>query len=494
MTLDSIIPYVVLAGYLLVTLVVGLVGYRQQQNTPDDYFLADRNMGAILLFFTLIATNFSAFAFLGFSGSGYRIGLSYYGMMGFGTGLIALTFYFIGYRVWLLGNKHGLITPSELMEARFRSTGVSPGISNTLKLIFLAVMVIFTIPYLTLQPIGAGYIIETLTNGQIPYFTGATFLTIVIVLYVFMGGMRSVALTDVIQGVLMFTLMLAAVAAIASSLGGIAEANRTVYTLKPELFSRQGIDNFFTYRKWFSFMILWMLSVPMFPQMFMRFYTSKNSNSLKVSVVIYPLVSAIMFICPVLIGMWGHISFSDLTGKASDQVFPMMLAEHTPIWLASLVMVGALAAMMSTLDSQLLALSSMLTRDIYFAYFRKTASLKEQTFVGRLLIVLLAIIGLIIAKNPPDTITAIATQAFTGLAVLFPTVIAVLYSRTIHPLTCIVSILVGEAAVIGFQLGIIPKSLTFGFLPVVPIVALSGLIIIVGSIKPIRRLVDSRES
>ncbi|NES85018.1 MAG: sodium:solute symporter family protein, partial [Moorea sp. SIO2B7] len=156
MTLDSIIPYVVLAGYLLVTLVVGLVGYRQQKNTPDDYFLADRNMGAILLFFTLIATNFSAFAFLGFSGSGYRIGLSYYGMMGFGTGLIALTFYFIGYRVWLLGNKHGLITPSELIEARFRRTGVSPGISNTLKLIFLAVMVIFTIPYLTLQPIGAG--------------------------------------------------------------------------------------------------------------------------------------------------------------------------------------------------------------------------------------------------------------------------------------------------------------------------------------------------
>ncbi|NES44079.1 sodium:solute symporter family protein, partial [Moorena sp. SIO2C4] len=340
MTLDSIIPYVVLAGYLLVTLVVGLVGYRQQKNTPDDYFLADRNMGAILLFFTLIATNFSAFAFLGFSGSGYRIGLSYYGMMGFGTGLIALTFYFIGYRVWLLGNKHGLITPSELIEARFRRTGVSPGISNTLKLIFLAVMVIFTIPYLTLQPIGAGYIIETLTNGQIPYFTGATFLTVVIVLYVFMGGMRSVALTDVIQGVLMFTLMLAALAAIASSLGGIAEANRTVYTLKPELFSRQGIDNFFTHRKWFSFMILWMLSVPMFPQMFMRFYASKTSNSLKVSVVMYPLVSATMFICPVLIGMWGHISFSDLTGKASDQVFPMMLTEHTPIWLASLVMVG----------------------------------------------------------------------------------------------------------------------------------------------------------
>ncbi len=98
------------------------------------------------------------------------------------------------------------------------------------------------------------------------------------------------------------------------------------------------------------------------------------------------------------------------------------------------------------------------------------------------MIVILAIIGLIIAYNPPATISAIATQSFTGLTVLFPTVIAALYGRNINSLSCIVSIIVGEAALIGFQLKIIPESLTFGFLPVVPIVALSSLIIILGSV------------
>ena len=473
MTPANLILYLVIAVYLLATLGVGLTSYRHPKNTPEDYFLADRTISPIVLFFTLMATNFSAFTFLGFAGAGYRIGISYYAMISFGTALVALSFYVIGDRVWLLGQEKGLITPSELIEERLGS--------KTLKSIFLAVMVLFTVPYLTLQPIAAGYLLENLTKGEVSYFTGATFLTLVIVLYVFMGGMRSVVLTDVLQGLLMFVLPLVAVLTIAHNLGGLSEANRNVYQLQPELFSREGVGNFFTKPKWFSYMLLWGLSVPMFPQMFMRFYLPKTPNSLKVSAVLYPLVTAIMFICPVLIGIWGHIPFPDLAGKASDRVLPMMLLEYTPMWMASVVMVGALAAFMSTLDSQLLALSSMLTRDIYLSYFRPHASLSEQTMVGRTLIVILAIIGLILAYNPPDTIAAIATQAFTGLAVLFPTVIAALYGRNISALSCLMSIVVGEIALLGFQFGLIPNALTFGFLPVVPIVTLSSLIIILGT-------------
>ena len=473
MSFQSLIPYVAIALYLFATLAVGILGYRRSQNTPDDYFLADRNINPIVLFFTLSATNFSAFAFLGFAGAGYRIGIGYYAMMSFGTALVALAFYFIGNPVWLLGKEKGFITPPQLIGDRFKS--------QPLKLLFLAVMTIFTIPYLTLQPIGAGLLLEKLTNGQLPYFTGATLLTCVIVLYVFIGGMRSVAFTDVLQGILMFGLMLAAVGAIAHSLGGVAAANQAVYELKPDLLSRQGVGDFFTKQKWFSYMVLWLLSVPMFPQMFMRFYTPKTNQSLKLSAICYPLITAILFICPVSIGMWGNIAFPGLEGKATDSILPMMLAEYTPVWFASLIMVGALAALMSTMDSQLLALSSMLTRDIYIEHVRKSASLKEQTIVGRILIIVLAGIGLFFAYQPPDTIFTIATQAFTGLAVIFPTTIAALYRPNISPMICIVSILVGEAGVIGFQTGIIPESLTFGFLPVVPIAIVSGLIILLGA-------------
>ena len=294
--------------------------------------------------------------------------------------------------------------------------------------------------------------------------------------------MNSVALTDVFQGIFMFSLMIVALVAIANSLGGIGEANQAVYNLKPELFNRQGVDNFFTPKKWFSYMCLWTFTIPMFPQMFMRFYTPKTADSLKVATIFYPIITIVLFICPVLIGMWGHLAFPDLIGKEVDQIFPLMLGEYTSKGLASLVMVGALSAFMSTLDSQLLALSSMLTRDIYIPYFRPQASLSEQTLIGRLWIVILAIIGLIFAYQPPESILSLATETFTGLSVLFPTVIATLYGKNISTIGCLLSILVGETILIGLKIGLIPASFTWGFLPVVPIVAISSLIIIVSSL------------
>ena len=89
MNLEMLLPYFALVAYLLFTLWIGLIGYKSQKNTAEDYFLANRSLGAIVLFFTLSATNFSAFFFLGFAGSGYRIGISYYPMMAWGTGFAA---------------------------------------------------------------------------------------------------------------------------------------------------------------------------------------------------------------------------------------------------------------------------------------------------------------------------------------------------------------------------------------------------------------------
>lgn len=471
------IPYFVLAVYLLLSLGLGFWSLGQREDTPTAFFLAGRNVGPVVLFFTLIATNFSAFTFLGFSGAGYRIGLSYYAMISTGTALVALSIYLIGDRAWTLAKRHNLITPAELIETQLGS--------RPLKLLFLAVMVVFTVPYLALQPIGAGYLLESLTNGQIPYFVGATGLTLVIVFYVSTGGMRSVALTDVLQGMLMVSFLLVAVVAIAGDLGGFATANQAVAALQPELFSRQGAGAFFSKPKWFSYMLLWMLSVPMFPQMFSRFYIPKTNHSLKISAILYPLVTAVLFICPVLIGVWGHLSFPGLEGRAADQILPLMLAKHTSVWTASLVTVAAIAAFMSTLDSQLLALSSMLTRDLYIPYVRPRASLTEQTWVGRGLTLLLALVGLALAYQPPDTIAAIAQQAFAGLAVLFPTTLVALYGKNGSAVSCIASILAGEALLAGFQFGWIPASWSFGFLPVVPVVGLAAVIAVAGMVKPI---------
>jgi SSS family solute:Na+ symporter len=472
---QQLIVYLTIGAYALLTLVISLYGFRREANTPEDYFLAGRRVGTLVLFFTLVATNFSAFFFLGFAGAGYRIGYSYYGMMAFGTGFVALAFYLIGHRAWRIGQEHGYITPSELIGKSLDS--------RTLELVYLTVMVVFTLPYLALQPIGAGYIISNLSDGQIPYFAAASLITAFIVLYVYLGGMRTVAWTDVLQGVMMFGLITAAVIMIGEALGGFGQANARVLEQQPGLFSSRGLDDFYSPQKWFSYTLLWFLSVPMFPHIFMRFFIPANAASLGTTIVVYPIVTAILFLFPVTIGVLGHIAFPGLQGQEADQILPMMLGQYTPFWFEALVMVGALAAFMSTMDSQLLALSSILTRDVYKRTLVPAAGLKSQVMVGRLLVAVLAVLGLAIAYQPPVTILEIATQAFTGLAVLFPTTVATLYWRRTRPLACVVSILAGEGLLIGFATGILPESLTFGFLPVIPIVLLASAIVVLGSLR-----------
>ena len=172
--------FIMVVVYFVVLLLLGFLAYKKTGKTPEDYFLANRSFGPVILFFTLIATNFSAFTFLGFAGNAYKTGFGQYGIMGFGTAMMAIMFYIIGRKVWRLGKEKKYITPPELIGDRFNSYG--------LRLLFMGVMVIFTIPYLAVQAIGAGIIIQSMAN--IGWQVGAVITMIIIMFYVLFGGMR----------------------------------------------------------------------------------------------------------------------------------------------------------------------------------------------------------------------------------------------------------------------------------------------------------------
>ncbi len=446
--------YAILIAYIAIVFLGSLRGTSANAKTPEGYFLANRGLGTWSLFFTILATNFSAFYFLGFAGAGYRVGYAHFVMMALGTGFACISFYILGTKVWQLGKMHGFITPAELV---YHQTG-----SKALRWIFAGVMLVFTFPYLALQIIGAGYILENLTEGDIPYFWGATFLTLFTIAYVWIGGMKSVAKTDLKQGLLMICLMLVAVIVISHSLGGLRAANQAVCELQPELFSREGAGNAFPPKKWFSLLIFWVFCIPMFPQIFMRFYIAKDIDKLKKSALLYGLIPLFISILPVVIGVLGHLTFPDLVGKETDQILPKMLNAHSPKWFAGLVMTGALAAFMSTLDSQLLALSTIVTRDFVLP-FRKSIDLQQQVLIGRIWVVIFAFVGLAIAAQPFDTIDDMGRLAFGGLAVLFPVSLAILRWGGVQPLFAILSILVGEILLVGFYYKLIPSEYLFGF-------------------------------
>ncbi|RPJ69774.1 MAG: sodium:solute symporter family protein, partial [Desulfobacteraceae bacterium] len=304
----------ILSAYFLVLLAIGYFTRTHWRSTPAAYFLADRRLGTLVLLATMTATNFSAFTVFGTSGAGYRDGWSFFPIMGFGTGFMALSFWVIGRKVWQVGRERGLITPPELVLALYQN--------RPLSLLFALVMIVFTIPYLALQPMAAGYALQEVTG--LPYRWGSALVTGVILLYTLRGGMRSVAWTDLFQGILLLALLAAALSVVAGHHGGFAAASAKVLALKPELFSRPGGLGHYTPGIWFSYMALWFLCDPMFPQLFQRFFAAKSEQAIARMMLLYPFICTVVFLPPIAVGVLGHLSFPDLAGKQADRILPMV--------------------------------------------------------------------------------------------------------------------------------------------------------------------------
>ena len=462
--------YLLLIAYLAFTFWGSLIN-NNQEDTPEAYFLAGRNLKTITLFFTILATNFSAFYFLGFAGEAYRIGYAHYFIMAFGTGFAALSIYLIGQKSWKLSREHQLITPAELIHLKSKS--------SVLRYLYAAIQLIYTIPYFSIQIIGGGYILEKLTKGELNYHTSIILLTFFTIIYVLRGGMKAVAKTDVKQGILMIVFMFAALAVISYQLGGLEKGNLMVLEKVPELFEIKGKDGHFSIGKWLSLTIFWFFCIPMFPQLFMRFFIAEKLEYFNKSVLYYASIPLVISIFPVIIGILGHLSYPDLAGKEADQILPLMLTMHSPEWFYGLVMIGAIAAFMSTLDSQLLAVGTIVSRDFLLPMKKGDVDLKKQVYYGKISIVIFALIGLWIAMDPFDTIFQIGKLAFAGYAILFPITFACLFGKPLSAVFSIILILVAQFFLWMFNLGILNSAIFMGFEPIIFILFMQMLSIMI---------------
>ena len=440
--------------YLLAMFAVGLLFHRQSRASSLEYLLAGRRLGRLLLFFTMAATNFSAFTIFGLSGAGYRIGYAFFPVMGFGTGFMALAFWLIGSRISALAGPRGYLSPADFVLDRYGSPA--------LKICFSLLMIVLTLPYVAIQAISAGRSLQAMAG--LPYWAGAALVMGFTMLYVALGGMRSVAWTDLVQALMIVLLTMAGFALIAVKSGGFIRAATELQARDPQLFSRPGLDGSMTPGIWLGYMLLWLFADPMFPQLFHRFLAARSPRTLKTTVVLYPLITTFLFFLTVSIGVMGRFTFPGLSAGQSESIYPLLLARFASPVLSTLLLTGGLAALMSTLDSQLLTLSSMVSLDFGARALRSVPAQK-------LLVVLIGALGFLLALRPPQTILDFINRtSFTGLAVLAPVVVGGLYWKKANSLGALAGILSGEALVVLSFLGIVK---TPGVLPVVPALALT---------------------
>ena len=441
------IPAIVVFLYLATVLYIGIFAFRRAagREKAEDYFLASRSLGPFVFLFSLFGTNMTAFAILGSSGHAFNNGIVTFGLMASSSGLvIPLTIFLIGTRVWALGKKYGFMTPVQMFRDRWECSHIGTFIS--------VVQAVLLVPYIIIGIMGGGTTLFTISGGFVPYWFGGAIVALVVMSYVFFGGMRGTAWVNTFQTVLFLCFGAIALIVIGVGMGGFSTAAEGLKNSPMAfLLTRERISTYY----FFSYTFI-PLSAIAFPHILIFCLTARKMNQFKKTVIFYPIcILAIWLPCVFLgvmanrvadvpqikakqearrvLGTQGRTMEAEQREQlreqsAGDDVIMLLLQRYAPLWLAGLLGAGIMAAVMAS-DSQILALSTMFTEDVFAFYGGKRRfgeSVQVQT--GRIFIILITLFAYAVALRAPETIFELAIQyAFSGFAALSPLLVAALF-------------------------------------------------------------------
>ena len=403
--------------YLLATIVLGIVANRRMTVDMEDFLLYGRKAGFVVLYLTVVATFHSAFAFLGSGGFFYTHGIGFWAA-GTWTVLVGAITYVLGPRIWALGKTFGYITPADMLADFYESEAVRVAVA--------IVSVVFTILYIQVQAQGLGYIINVASDGRISFEAGTLILLVVAALYLMAGGLRAVYWTDVIQGVWMYVAVWVGAMYLAYELfGGPFELWRAVREQRPDLLGLPGPSGFFTPGMWIGMTITLSFGIVFQPHMMMRYYTAIDARTLKILGATTPIYLMTLYVPAALVGLGGAVAMPGL--DIPDRIFPELLFAHAPPVLTGVILAGATAAAMSTLDSILHANMSVLTRDVYQRYVAPDRSQSHYIWVGRGIVLALLVVGYLLSVRTFDFLVVLVTLSGSGALQLMPAILGVCF-------------------------------------------------------------------
>ena len=327
-------------SYIIFTIVIGFVANKALAVDMEDFLLYGRKAGFVVLYLSVVATYHSAFAFLGSSGFFYTHGIGFW-EAGTWTVLVGAITYTLGVRIWALGKKFSYMTPADMLADFYES--------ELLRVIVALVSVCFTILYIQVQAQGLGYIISVASGDRISFELGTFVLLVVASGYLMAGGLRAVYWTDVIQGVWMYVAVWAGGLVLSYRLfGGPLNLWKEVREVRPDLLTLPGPEGFFSPGMWIGMTIALSFGIILQPHIMIRYYTAASGQTIKWLGATTPIFLLTLYIPTALVGLGGAVVLPGLDNP--DQIFPEMLFRYAPAWLSGLILAGATAAAMSTLD------------------------------------------------------------------------------------------------------------------------------------------------
>lgn len=419
MQIEVLLP---LVAYLLLVFGLSIYSWRKRQsgNFLTNYFIGDRSMGGFLLAMTLTATYISASSFLSGPGAAYHYGLGWVLLSMIQLPAVWLSLGILGKKFAILARHYNAVTLNDMLLARYKSRLLVWLASFSLLVAFMGAM--------TVQFIGGARLLETAAG--IPYGAGLLIFGLATALYTSFGGFRAGILNDALQGLVMLVGAILLLVGVIAAAGGITQAMTTLEEINPQLLSPQGVDHFLSPTFMASFWVLVCFGVVGLPHTAIRCISYKDSKAVHSGIIIGSIVMAILMFSMHLAGALGRAVLPNIT--ISDTVIPMLMIAVLSPFAAGIFLAAPLAAIMSTVNSQLLQSSATLVKDLYLSF--RPQHFGNDKHLARMSSIVTFFIGILLiltAWRPPDMIIWLNLLAFGGLQAVFlwPLVLGLYWQR-----------------------------------------------------------------
>src|SRR6266545_2870550 len=280
--------------YLAVVLYIGIFAYRisAHREGAEDFFLAGRSLGSFVFLFSLFGANMTAFSILGASGHAFANGIVTYGLMASSSALIIpLSLFTIGTRLWALGKRHGFMTPVQMFRDRWECAHIGTAI--------FAVQALLLVPYIVIAVMGGGTTLAAVSGGRVQFWIGGGIVSLVVMGYVFAGGMRGTAWVNTFQTILFLSFGAIAVAVIAAGMGGVARAMEALLASPSTapLLTRERVSPLY----FFSYTFIPLSSIS-FPHIGIFCLTARRLRHFRKTIVLYPICMLTVWLPSVFLG------------------------------------------------------------------------------------------------------------------------------------------------------------------------------------------------
>jgi sodium/proline symporter len=430
--------------YMIGMLLIGYVAYKRTANL-SDYMLGGRDLGPAVTALSAGASDMSGWLLMGLPGAMYLTGLSSGWIV---AGLCAgayLNWLFIAPRLRTYTEvANDSITIPDFLENRFKDG------SRLLRITSALVILIFFTFYTSSGMVSGGQLFKTAFNME--YSTGIWLTASVVILYTLFGGFLAVSWTDFVQGTIMFIALILVPVVTVANIGSLDKTFNVIQAIDPKLlqaFEGTSIVGIIS-------LMAWGLGYFGQPHIIVRFMAissvkeMKSARRIGMGWMVFSIVGAM------ITGLFG-IAYFNLKGAplaegAHETVFIVLAQELFPSLITGFLLAAILAAIMSTIASQLLVTSSSLTEDFYKAFIRKSASDKELVLVGRLAVLAVSLIALLLALHPNKTILDLVGYAWAGFGAAFgPVILLSLYWKRMTKWGALAGMVIGAITVIVWE-------------------------------------------